>query len=139
MVQPNRPPDGRHRQLHGESMARRKTEVVEEPESKSKAPLPVFDVQFVDDLPAPDKRRGGKGRGPSMAYFAALSLIQSEGNGAWGTVARYSTPTGATTAKRLIERGEKIVPEGKFEYDVRRLSDEAGTRCSVLYARYVGE
>lgn len=107
--------------------------------SGQRAGLPTFEVIFMDELPASDRKRGA-GRGPSRAYHDALVRIRDEGNGAWGSVAFFQTPTGAATALRQIRAGQKIVPEDidRFEFQTRRLTDETGKRTSVLFARYVG-
>lgn len=133
-------------------MARRRTTVEDTPsedtemtetvdEAAERAAAPEFDLEFVDELPANDKRRGGRGRGPSSAYNDNLVKIRDEGQGAWGTVAKFHTATGAATALRLIKAGKKIVPSDieNFEFVTRRSADENGKRNSVLFARYKSE
>lgn len=132
-------------------MARRKSAVIEDGDSemvteaeamedlKERAAAPEFFTEFVDELPANDRKRGGRGRGPSHAYYEALVKIRDEGQGKWGTVAKFHTATGATTALRNIKNGTKVVPEDidAYEFDTRRQGDESGKRYSVLFARYV--
>lgn len=118
-------------------------EVVDEDTAKidlsERAAAPEFFTEFVDELPANDRKRGGRGRGPSHAYLNALTLIK-DNPGKWGTVARFHTATGATTALRNIKAKNKIVPDDvdNFEFETRRATDEMGKRYSVLFARYVG-
>ena len=135
-------------------MARRKAAEVTEPSTDEdvtmtdvdtnvdtaadRAAQPDFTLEFVADLPENDKRRGGRGRGPSIVYKENLEKIRDEGQGAWGTVAKFHTATGAATALRLIRAGQKAVPDDvhNFEFQTRRSADEAGARNSVLFARY---
>lgn len=110
-----------------------------EAEAKAKrAARPVFHEQLkvVDDLP-PQRRGGaGPGRGQTTVYKDAADAAHDAvaHHGKWLEAATFSTPTGATTAKREVLAGKRLVgtyTDGSVEW-ASRTSDTG----SVLYVRF---
>lgn len=109
---------------------------------KPRGPQPTYNVAEVgDELPTNDTAPRGRGN----VYFDLLLKV-TETPGKWCEVARFGNVTGANTALKALkatdEKGQPVrrIPPGDWEFDTRRLRDEAdqSKRISVLYARFLG-
>lgn len=98
-----------------------------------KGSMPVYDLRKVDGLP-----EDAKAQGRSHLYHDLLVNLTAD-PGEWYEVAKFTTTTGATTAKKAIESGERLIPAGDWEFASRKVQISATKRGSALYARYMGE
>lgn len=102
---------------------------------------PVYGMlEVADEVPAQDapKRSGG---GPNMRLHDLLEqiMVTDELAGKWVKIVGYSTPNGAKLAYDAIEDGSRIIPDGDFDFEVRRVTEGgSGKRVSELWARYNG-
>jgi hypothetical protein len=88
-----------------------------------------YHLERVDELPIDEAARG-------MKYYHLLQPVM-EDPGTWYAVATFSTDSGAGVVKAAIDEGKRKIPPGKWEFETRRVSDNA-KRVSKLYARYIG-
>lgn len=102
--------------------------------SKRTRNMPNYGVSVVDELP--DNEKGGR----SKLYYELLSDV-AENPGSWCEVAHFQTPTGARSALKALEKGDRVVPDGEWEFEIRKVrnpNDAMGPKHSKLYARLVG-
>lgn len=104
---------------------------------RSKPTYGILDV--ADEVPPQDTPNRGT-RGPDMRIHNLLEQLMVEDDLAakWVKVVRYSTSNGAKLAYDSIEDGTRIIPDGDFDFEVRRVTDDGGKRVSELWARYNG-
>ncbi len=96
--------------------------------------MPAYGVTPVDELP--DNEKGGR----SKLYYELLTEV-AENPGAWCEVAHFQTPTGARSALKALKKGERVVPDGEWEFEIRKVrnpDDIMAPKHSKLYARLVG-
>lgn len=109
--------------------------------TKERAPRPKFQLKLVGEaMPAKNKRGGGKGRGKGTEYVDALNAVKELNDGNVYEIAQFFTKTGAQGIVRLIEKGEKDIPDGKWDIQSRTVDgpEVDGKQVqSVLLARYV--
>lgn len=78
--------------------------------------------------------------GRSKLYYELLAEV-AKTPGEWCEVAHFQTPTGAKSALKGLESGEREMPEGEWEIEVRKVknpTNPVGPKHSKLYARLVG-
>lgn len=101
---------------------------------------PTYGLEVVgEELPAQDTRRRG---GKKYTYVTLLTPIAEDAKlwGLWFKVAEYSTSNGGNLAVKAIGAGDLPVPQGRWEFDVRRFNRESdGKRVSALYAKRVAD
>lgn len=101
-----------------------------------RAPRPTFELKEIgDEMPAPNKRGGGKGRGKTREYFDAFQKVLELNNGKVYQVAQFYTKPGAQNAKKEIVDGNREIPAGKWEIESRTVPEKGQ---SLLLARYLG-
>lgn len=95
-----------------------------------------YGLQKVEAVPA---RRHGGGGGRSLASVLRplFESIVAEADGEWYQIGEWGSATGASTAKRAIEKDPaKYLPEGfLFDLQSRRITDKS----SALFARLVDD
>lgn len=95
---------------------------------------PQYHFERVEALPPDEAARG-------MRYHNILSKLMGD-PGSTYLIATFATDSGATVVKKDLESERKKKPAGKWQFDVRRVTekDESGepTRVSKLYATYHG-
>lgn len=77
-------------------------------------------------------------KAPSITQlYKNLEAIQAE-PGEWFEVAQYATSNGAKNTLKAIGAGERKIPEGQFDLEVRtRPRVDGNGRSSVLMAKYL--
>lgn len=102
--------------------------------------MPVYKVQRAE-LPAEDEPAVNHGR--KLMYHGLLNTIveDEESWGEWFEVATFKTVSGAREAEKAIEKGDRIIPEGEWEFATRKVKNgdnPDGKRWSKLFAQYMG-
>lgn len=98
--------------------------------------MPTYDIREVGkDLPQAEPN------GRSQLYYDILSKVARKPN-TWFEIAQFKTSVGAQSVLNSINKGEKSIPAGDWEFDARKVRNEdnpAGPKHSTLYARFVVE
>lgn len=101
---------------------------------------PTFGIGRVEDeIPPQDTGRSGGGKGADMRVHDVLEqlVMKDDLHGKWASVVQYATPNGAKRCLDSIEDGSRVIPDGDFDFEVRRVTDEeTGKRVSQLWARF---
>lgn len=97
---------------------------VEKAETKERQ-APIYGL--VKETPPAPRRRGR-----SNALAMTLEQLRATPN-EWFRVAEYRNPTGASSVKSQITKGERPIPEGNFVFEARS-TDEGGSKLFALLA-----
>lgn len=103
--------------------------------------MPTYKVERME-LPDEDVRASNQGRKLMYANLLNTVVEDEDSWGEWFAVATFKTPGGAREAEKAIEKGERVIPDGEWEFAVRKIANEdneTGKRWSRLFARYMGE
>lgn len=102
-----------------------------------KGNMPIYHLAKVDGGSLPDNPRAGR----SKLYFDLLEAVASD-PGEWYEIAYFKTPNGAKQALKALSSGDREIPEGEWEFEVRRVANPDGQprspKNSKLFARLVG-
>lgn len=98
--------------------------------------MPTYEIREIGDtLPkaAPSGRK--------QLYYDILTRVMRKPN-TWFEIAQFQTPVGAQSVLNSINKGEKSIPAGDWEFDAIKVKNEdnpAGPKHSKLYARYLDD
>lgn len=106
----------------------------------------TYTVKPVAALPENAKAETPPTEGRYMNLLEQIVAAPTDDNGMpqWYEVAHFSTWNGAQTVKKDLLKGERKIPDGRWEFEARRVDsgkvDEEGKkiRHSKLYARWLG-
>lgn len=94
-----------------------------------------FEVRAVGAELPPEEHRA---TAATNKVYDNLLAIQ-ENPGEWFEVAQYATSNGAKKTNDAITAGERAIPDGEYELEVRtRRVEGRERRGSVLYAKFIG-
>jgi hypothetical protein len=104
-------------------------------------PRPTYAAAKVAELPK-DLKLTRSGPRTDPAFIEALQVCQGD-PGEWYEVATFQSQNGAKTALKSIEKKERKIPAGQWDFEARRVeaptsTEEAPVRWSKLYAKYLG-
>ncbi len=105
-------------------------------------PRPTYAANKVSgDLPD-DLKLTRSGPRTDPAFIEALQVCQGD-PGEWYEVAVFQSQNGAKTALKAIEKGDRKIPAGQWDFEARRVEAPTSTqdepvRWSKLYAKYLG-
>jgi hypothetical protein len=105
-------------------------------------PRPTYAAAKVSGELPEDLKLTRSGPRTDPAFIEALQVCQGD-PGEWYEVATFQSQNGAKTALKSIEKKERKIPAGQWDFEARRVeaptsTEEAPVRWSKLYAKYLG-